>query len=438
MNSAWLRFGVAWMAWTAWTGAARAAPANDPFTSPVVVIGIPAAATGSNRDASLEPGEPLPEDWADFANASVWFRWTSPTSGAVQIDTFDSDFDTLLAVWTGNSLATLTLVAENDQFGGNQSAVFFHAESGTTYQVAVYGWLDDQGEIALHIGPDLSSSISGTVTGPDGTPPLEDIEATAYLPGEFGWNWIGSGLTDADGRYTIRGLVAGTYRVQFNDWNSGNYASEVYDDAPSLNLGTDIEVPDQTAVAGIDAALGVAAKISGTVTGPDGFSPLGDIEVIAWRWEESYWDWINSEYTGADGLYTIGGLAAGTYRVEFRDGNGNYVSQVYDQAPDLESGTNIVLAEGQEASGIDAALAAVDPPAIVNLRRTGINTFEILFTGPVGQAVILQETAALTAPDSWTNAFGGDGAPVECQSGTNVLPRESSWPAAFWRLRRAP
>jgi hypothetical protein len=37
-----------------------AAPANDSFSAPTVGTGLPATATGSNIDATLQPGEPLP------------------------------------------------------------------------------------------------------------------------------------------------------------------------------------------------------------------------------------------------------------------------------------------------------------------------------------------------------------------------------------------
>ena len=234
-----------------------APPANDAFDSPTVLSGFPVTANGTNVDATLEPDEPLPVSrWWEDAAASVWFRWTSPTTGPVQIDTLGSDFDTMLAVWRGNELISLELLADNAQFGGGgQSAVFISASADVTYQIAVYGWSASRGLITLNITNDVTSKISGTVTGPDGTTPLQGIEATAYQWTGSWWEWFNSGYTDANGEYTIGGLPAGTYRVQFEDWQNGDYLTEVYDNAPDLDSGTDIVVPAETTVTGIDASL---------------------------------------------------------------------------------------------------------------------------------------------------------------------------------------
>lgn len=42
--------------------ALAAPPPNDSFNSPTVLSGFPLTAAGSNVDATLEPGEPLPPD----------------------------------------------------------------------------------------------------------------------------------------------------------------------------------------------------------------------------------------------------------------------------------------------------------------------------------------------------------------------------------------
>ena len=54
-----------------------AAPANDSFSAPTVVTGLPATATGSNIDATLQVDEPQPTVSGtapiDYGEASVWF-----------------------------------------------------------------------------------------------------------------------------------------------------------------------------------------------------------------------------------------------------------------------------------------------------------------------------------------------------------------------------
>ena len=69
----------------------------------------------------MESGEPY--HWDSTGGVSVWWRWTAPFSGRLVVDTFGSDFDTLLAAYTGTSVSTLTLIAANDDTVGLQSQI---------------------------------------------------------------------------------------------------------------------------------------------------------------------------------------------------------------------------------------------------------------------------------------------------------------------------
>ena len=203
------------------------------------------------------------------------------------------------------------------------------------------------------------SKISGTITGPDTITPLAGILAEAYWWNGSWWSWIASTNTDTHGKYAFANLVAGTYRVEFSDWENGNHAPEAYNDAVDLDSATDIVVPGATTVTSIDASLAVASRISGTVTGPDTITPLVGIQASAYRWTGAWWNWINSGATDTNGTFTIGSLAAGTYRVEFSDGrSGNYITEVYDNAGGLDSGKDIAVAAAATVTRIDASLAA--------------------------------------------------------------------------------
>jgi hypothetical protein len=353
----WLGLGVAAGLFS--PGLSGAAPPNDDFAAATIVAGFPATATGSNVDATVEEGEPLLGDWYDY---SVWYRWTAPMSGAVRIDTLEGGRDTILAVWTNAALTNLALVAQNDGYDETEaSAVFFDAVSGTTYQIAVYGYDYDLGDIALRITNDALPRISGTVTGPGGTPPLAGIEAQAYRWSEewSWWIWVNGATSDAAGQYELRGIPAGTYRIQFHDDLNGDYLDEVFDDAVDLDSGADVVVGAANRT-GIDAELAVASKITGTVTGPDGETPLANIHVFAFVADEMWGGWgsVASVYTDESGIYTIGGLPAGTYRLEFSDWrNGDYLTEVYSNAVDLDSGLDVVVAATTTVTGIDASLA---------------------------------------------------------------------------------
>jgi uncharacterized delta-60 repeat protein len=89
-------------------------PANDSFANAVTLdtSTLWNTVTGNNLGATAESGEP---SHAGFpANHSVWYKWTAPQDGEVQMDTMGSSMDTVLAVYTGNSVSTLNQIAAND------------------------------------------------------------------------------------------------------------------------------------------------------------------------------------------------------------------------------------------------------------------------------------------------------------------------------------
>ncbi|MBI4327136.1 MAG: TlpA family protein disulfide reductase, partial [Chloroflexi bacterium] len=97
-----------------------------------------------------------------MGGGSVWWEWTAFTAGRVAISTTGSSFDTVLAVFTGDSIDALSLVASNDDedilAGVFTSRLSFFARLGTRYQIAVAGTRDGgagfaSGEIRLKIAP---------------------------------------------------------------------------------------------------------------------------------------------------------------------------------------------------------------------------------------------------------------------------------------------
>src|SRR5712691_2174467 len=117
-------------------------PPNNQFASRILLTGTNVTATGWNTNASKEVGEP--NHAGNIGGQSVWWTWTAPTNGDLVIKTDGSDFDTLLGVYTGSSVSTLSLVASNDDhlIAGGTSRVRFEAVGGTHYQIAVDGFSD--------------------------------------------------------------------------------------------------------------------------------------------------------------------------------------------------------------------------------------------------------------------------------------------------------
>ena len=141
---------------------------GDSFSSRSGISGASGRVTGNNAGASKEFGEP--NHAGNRGGASLWWSWTAPATGTVTFDTQGSDFDTLLAVYTGSSVGALTVVASDDDTIGRQSQVSFTAQQGVVYHIAVDGYSGATGSIVLNWsqagGPGL-----GPGPGPDpGTP----------------------------------------------------------------------------------------------------------------------------------------------------------------------------------------------------------------------------------------------------------------------------
>jgi len=66
---------------------------NDNFANRILLSGSNVTTTNQNLGATLEPGEPLHHGY--YGGKSVWWRWTSPGTGFVTIDTIGSLFDTI-------------------------------------------------------------------------------------------------------------------------------------------------------------------------------------------------------------------------------------------------------------------------------------------------------------------------------------------------------
>jgi hypothetical protein len=127
---------------TCWPGVrldftAEAVP-NDQFATPTA---LPSAAVFqwglTNVTATTtEPGEP--DHGSPTMNRSVWFTWTAPYTGFFALDTFASDYDTAIAVYTGSALNALTVVGKSpyDTYAGRNRARFY-ATAGTVYRIAV-------------------------------------------------------------------------------------------------------------------------------------------------------------------------------------------------------------------------------------------------------------------------------------------------------------
>jgi hypothetical protein len=130
---------------------ATAAPVNDNFSDRLEISGLTNAVTGSNADATREQGEP--DHAGTLGGKSVWWTWIAPTNCVVELDTSGSSLNTLLGVYVGGAISTLSVVASSDDRGDGSitSRVIFPATAGTAYQIAVDGKFGSGGNVMLNL-----------------------------------------------------------------------------------------------------------------------------------------------------------------------------------------------------------------------------------------------------------------------------------------------
>ncbi len=160
-------------------------PANDSFTTRQSLGSASLGYTeGDNTDATHEAGETT---YGDIASSSVWYEWTAPATGWVNVSARTLTLDSVLGVFTGTSVNTLTQTGFNDDavepepgYYERMSTLTFRAVAGTTYKISISGYDDGSigstGAFTLMLG---YSSPGFAVTGLSFTPGAANVTNAA-------------------------------------------------------------------------------------------------------------------------------------------------------------------------------------------------------------------------------------------------------------------
>lgn len=201
--------------------------------------------------------------------------------------------------------------------------------------------------------------IAGRVTAASGGAPLAGIEVCASSSGLENSD-SGCDLTDASGDYAIAGLQENSsYRVEFK--GGPDHVTEYYDGKSSIFNGTPVAVVNAATTGSIDAALESAGRISGKVVDATSKAALQNISVCAQTPSGSPVGPGACTVTGADGKYTLGGLAAGSYSVRFSVSNFNivnYLAQYYNGHEREGEANAVAVAAGATTGSVDAEMHA--------------------------------------------------------------------------------
>jgi hypothetical protein len=127
-------------------------PAND---TPLGAQPLPAREITSNRSTALEPEVPWLEEFDgtifEFPlGKTLWYTMVG-TGGHVTIDTAGSDFDTAIAVYSGEAFDQVALEDDGSANGFSfQAELSFVAVEGVTYFIQIGGFAGEFGHLIIH------------------------------------------------------------------------------------------------------------------------------------------------------------------------------------------------------------------------------------------------------------------------------------------------
>lgn len=332
-------------------------PANDFFQGRTPITENPAVIEAYHGAATTEPSEPV------LGNGhTLWWTWTAPGRGVARIR--PTTADTVLQVFTGNSLTSLTRIATN------AGEVAFSALPGVNYQISVDKvGPAEAGMVQFSLSEDLVGenddfinriAVTGTnlsLMGTNAGATSEPGETLAGVGRTLWWTWTppitGRVNVSPDGSLvqvfqgdTLSNLV----RVAFYPWNFSFTASagkqyHISQDAGGFNTTPLSFSLVQTSGPPNDSWANATA-ISGSYVLTNGFNTGATLEpgeprfddtnsnaTIWWKWTASETGWVSLR-TWANGEDYIG-AAFDTYLGVY---TGNSVSNLVR----VSQGTNLI------------------------------------------------------------------------------------------------
>ena len=153
---------------TASFGATAVSANNDSPTAATVVPSLPYSVSQDTGGASSSSSDPVHSCTALADSRTVWFRYTAAFNGALRIDTFGSNYDTVLAVYNSTALASSELACNDDADEFNiSSAATVTVTNGQVLliEVAGYGSSSTGGRLLLNIKGQPAAAAVNDETG---------------------------------------------------------------------------------------------------------------------------------------------------------------------------------------------------------------------------------------------------------------------------------
>jgi hypothetical protein len=378
---------------------------NDHFVNAAALTAAGGVNATNTTLASREFGEP--NHAGNAGGRSVWWKFTAPADGVLSLSTSNSTFDTLLGLYTGTAVGSLTTVAGNDDVpgGGRFSELTQAVSGGQIYRIAVDGYAGASGiaqlDYSFTAGPVYALTITHTAGG--SVAPSSGLfvgGATVVLtaapdPGYGFGGWTGSiSSTNNPWSFVVGSNLALTASFSWlphtDGFESGNLQALPWvpgGDAPWIVQSTRVSSGAFAARSGLIGD----GQVSSLILSRDFQSGTGAFDAcvsseLNWDRLEFYADGILQQQWSGEAGWTRCSflLAAGSHTLEWR----------YQKDPSLAGGLDAAFLDN-----VDLPIGMPTPshpPARLSLRLLPDRNGVVELTGQTNQTYIVQTSADLT------------------------------------------
>ncbi|WP_432393377.1 S-layer homology domain-containing protein [Pseudarthrobacter sp. L19] len=204
----------------------------------------------------------------------------------------------------------------------------------------------------VSVNMNLGATISGKISFPaDVDPTTISVNATTTTTY---YNSYGSTRLLKDGTYSIPALPSGQYRISYTSFAAKPDIVRGFYGGQTESSATTVDVPRLGKVTGINMTARAAGFITGTVSVPTGMSPA-EVTVSVFAAGGDYRNSLVNAWPKDDGTFSIDGLAAGSYKLQF---NGSWLNipTLWLGADSAEASQTVAVTEGHTTSGINQAM----------------------------------------------------------------------------------
>ncbi len=124
-------------------------PINDNLDSAIDISKLPYTNTQDTSDSTTESFEGFPT--CTFSEASVWYQYSPTIDEEIVFDTYGSDYDTVLGIWTGGQYPLTELICnDNGTESTMQSQLSTELIGGTKYLININGFNKETGKLTFN------------------------------------------------------------------------------------------------------------------------------------------------------------------------------------------------------------------------------------------------------------------------------------------------